>query len=489
MEYEAVIGLEVHVQLKTQTKMFSRAPYHFGGEPNTLTDPVVLGLPGALPVMNLAAIRQCTRMGLLFGCKIAQRCKWDRKHYFYPDNPKNYQISQYDQPLCTGGEVEIEVVGPARNIMGPHRKIALTRIHLEEDPAKLNHAGGHSLVDYNRSSVPLAELVTEPVLCSADECVAFLNALRVNLANAGISDCDMEKGQMRCDANVSLRPRGQTAFGIRTETKNLNSVSAVKAAVEKQIKIQAKRLDNGATIDQETLRFDMETQTFTVLRSKEDAHDYRYFPDPDLMPVELTADQLDAWRRDLPELVFDKQRRYIETMQLPYTITSVICHDKGLSDYFEAALAVNAKNPKGVANFIINDLLRELSAAALEGSQAIADSKVTPAAVAELVELTDTGVITKQNAKAAFVELFKNGGHPKAVAETMGFLGGATDTGELEALCMESMRQNAKAVQQFKDGNEKAINSLKGPIMKATKGKANPQQVDEILRKLILENA
>lgn len=485
MEYEAVIGLEVHVQLKTDTKIFSRTPYRFGEEPNTLTDPVVLGLPGALPVINVEAIRQCARMGLLFGCNIAERCKWDRKNYFYPDNPKNYQISQYDMPLCEGGKVEIEVVGPARNIMGEHREIELTRIHLEEDPAKLNHEGGHSLVDYNRSSVPLAEMVTEPVIRSADECVAFLNALRVNLSNAGISDCDMEKGQMRCDANVSLRPKGSNELGTRTETKNLNSVSAVKAAVEQQIKIQTRKLNNGEKVDQDTLRFDMESQKFTVLRSKEDAHDYRYFPDPDLMPVELSSEQVAEWKSDLPELVFDQQRRYMETMELPYTVTSVICHDKALSDYFEAALKTYSKNPQGIANVIINDLLRELSAGAEEGSLPLSASQATPEAVARLVQLTDEGTLTKQNAREVFAVLFKSGGDAKATADNMGFIGGQTDSGELEALCQQAIDGNAKAVQQFKEGNAKAINSLKGPIMKATKGKANPKLVDELLRKLI----
>jgi len=484
MEYEVVIGLEVHVQLKTRTKIFSSAPYSFAQEPNTLTDPVVLGLPGTLPVLNIEAVRQCALMGVLFDCEIAKRCKWDRKNYFYPDNPKNYQISQYDQPLCIGGQVEIELPGPSRNVMGEHKHIRLTRIHLEEDPAKLNHGGTDSLVDYNRSGVALAEIVTDPDLRSSDECVAFLNALRMNLANAGVSDCDMEKGQMRCDANVSLRPKGSEVLGTRSETKNLNSVSAVKAAVESEIRRQKKILDKGELVVQETRRWDMEEGKSYTLRTKEEAHDYRYFPDPDLMPVELGDDFIADLKTRKPEPVFTRQERFFKKYDLPYTVTSVLCPVRELADFFEAA-AKDCKNPQMVANLVANDLLRELSAGSETGSLSLSESKITPAMLAELVTLVDAKTISKQIARDVFIEMFQSGEMPAAIVERKG-LKQTSDTGQLEELCKEAMAQNEKAVQQVREGKDKAINAMKGYVMKQTKGSADPQLVDEILRKLIL---
>lgn len=487
MEYETVIGLEVHVQLKTRTKVFSSAPYSFAQEPNTLTDPVVLGLPGTLPVLNVEAVRQCALLGILFDADISKRCKWDRKNYFYPDNPKNYQISQYDQPLCLGGEVEIELPGPSRNIMGEHKRVRLTRVHLEEDPAKLNHGAGESLVDYNRSGVALAEIVTEPDLRSSDECVAFLNALRMNLANAGVSDCDMEKGQMRCDANVSLRPVGSDKLGTRTEMKNLNSVSAVKAAVEYEVRRQRKILQKGEMVVQETRRWDMEGGTSYSLRGKEEAHDYRYFPDPDLMPVELSEEFLDEVRSRRVESVFEQQRRFFEEYDLPYTVTSVLCPDRELAAFFEAA-AKECGNPRAVANLVANDLLRELGAAESPGMMKLSDSRVTPAHIAELVRLVDERVISKQISKDVLSELFQSGEMPGAIVERKG-LKQTSDTGELEKLCADAIAGNAKAVQQVKEGKDKAINALKGPVMKATRGSADPALVDEILRRLIDEQA
>ena len=280
MKFETVIGLEIHVQLKTRTKMFTSAPYAYGAPPNTLTDAVVLGLPGTLPVLNHHAIEQCAKLGLMLGCDIAEVCKWDRKNYFYPDSPKNYQLTQNEQPLCLGGRVEIELPGPSRNVEGAHRWVTLNRIHLEEDPGKLTHEAFDTLIDFNRAGVPLAEIVTEPDLFSSTEAVAFLNALRNLIVSAGISDCDMEKGQLRCDANVSLRPVGSEALGTRTEMKNLNSISNVKAAIEYEIERQTEQLEAGENVLQETRRWNVESGTSFSLRSKEEAHDYRYFPDP-----------------------------------------------------------------------------------------------------------------------------------------------------------------------------------------------------------------
>ena len=483
MEYEPVIGLEVHVQLKTDTKMFTRAPYRYGEDPNTLTNPVVLGMPGTLPVMNLKAIEMTIQAGLLLGCKIPETCKWDRKNYFYPDMPKNYQISQFDQPICDGGEVEIEMLGPSRNVMGEHRKVQLTRIHLEEDVGKLTHYDSESLVDYNRAGTPLIEIVSEPDLYSPDEAFAYLTALRNCLVAAGISECDMEKGQMRCDANVSIRPVGTKELGTKVEIKNLNTISGVRNGIAYEIQRQTLAKENNTPIVQETRRWNADENYTTSMRSKEMAHDYRYFPDPDLMPVKVSKDWTDCLAKDLPELPFDKQRRYMEELDLPYTITSVLCPDKPLADFFEEALQTCNK-PKQVANFIANDLLRELSNAGEHGSMPLKESKVTPAHIAELVQLIDKGDISNQIAKEVFPEMFQSGDMPGKIVEAKG-LKQSTDTGELEAHCKQAIEENPKPVEEFKSGKENAINALKGKVMKATRGKANPKLVDEILRKLL----
>ncbi len=485
MDYEPVIGLEIHVQIKTRTKMFTAAPYEYGSAPNTLTDPVVLGLPGTLPVLNHEAIEKCAQLGLMLGCEIAEVCKWDRKNYFYPDSPKNYQLTQNEQPLCLGGKVEIELADAARNAEGEHRWVTLNRIHLEEDPGKLTHESFETVIDFNRAGVPLAEIVTEPDLRSSDEAVAFLNALRNLIVYAGISDCDMEKGQLRCDANVSLRPVGSTKLGTRTEMKNLNSISNVKAAIEYEIARQTEVLESGGTVVQETRRWDAAQGVSFSLRSKEEAHDYRYFPDPDLMPVALDRDRVEALRAALPERPFDKQRRFEKEFGLPYTVTTVLCPSRELSEFFEAALATH-NAPQLIANYVANDLLRELSAGAEHGSQdlRVSDCRLTPAHVGALAKLIDEGVISKQIAKEVFTEMFATGAMPGEIVEQKG-LQQSNDSGEIEALCREAIAGNAKAVQQYKDGNEKALNALKGPVMKATQGKANPAMLDELLKKLI----
>ena len=477
MNYEAVIGLEVHVQVKTRAKMFSRVAAGFGAPPNTLTDPVVLALPGALPVMNQAAVEQAIRVGLMLGCEIAPVCKWDRKNYFYPDSPKNYQISQYDQPLCRGGAVEIELPGAARNVMGEHKRIPLTRIHLEEDVGKLNHLARESLVDYNRAGTPLMEIVSEPALHSAAEAFAYLTALRLVMIYGGISDCDMEKGQMRCDANVSIRPAGATALGTKVELKNLNSISFVRDGIAAEIERQIAVVDGGGTIVQETRDYDGQTGTSQSLRSKEMAHDYRYFPDPDLMPV--TVDE--AWkarlRGSLPELPYDKQRRFFSEYRLPYTITSVLVPEPGLSDYLEAAAKLGGK-PQAAANWIANDLLRELGGA----TAGLAECKIRPAHLAGLVKLVDAGVVSSNLAKEVFGEMFRTGETPDAVVERRG-LRQSTDAGELERWCAAALAANPKSVADFKAGKEHAINAMKGFVMKQSQGRANPKLVDEILRR------
>jgi len=479
MSYEAVIGLEVHVQLKTRSKMFTRVAAGYGLPENTLTDPVVLALPGTLPVMNKEALDKIIKAGLLLGCDIAPVCKWDRKNYFYPDSPKNYQISQYDQPMCRGGFVEIELPGLARNIMGEHKRIALTRIHLEEDVGKLNHVEGASLVDFNRAGTPLMEIVSEPAIRSADEAFAYLTALKTVMVYGGISDCDMEKGQVRCDANISIRPAGSSGLGTKVELKNLNSISFVRDGIAQEIRRQTAVVEAGGKIEQETRDYDGQTGLSQSLRSKEMAHDYRYFPDPDLMPVEVDENWKSAIRATCPELPFDRQRRFMEQYGVPYTITSVLVPDHELGDFFEEAARACGK-PQAAGNWIVNDLLRELGSARI----GLALSKVRPAHVAGLVRLLEEGVILSNAAKEVFVDMFQTGDMPEAVVARKG-LKAETNLGELERWCSEAIAANPKSVADFKGGKESALNAFKGPVMRAAKGKADPKRVDEMLRRLL----
>ncbi len=479
MTYEAVIGLEVHVQLKTRSKMFSRVGAGYGHPENTLTDPVVLALPGTLPVMNKEALDKTIMAGLLLGCEIAPECKWDRKNYFYPDLPKNYQISQYDQPLCRGGFVEIELPGPARNVMGEHKRIALTRIHLEEDVGKLNHGEGVSLVDFNRAGTPLMEIVSEPAIHSADEAFAYLTALKTVMIYGAISDCDMEKGQLRCDANISIRPAGSASLGTKVELKNLNSFSFVRDGIASEVRRQIAVVEAGGVVAQETRDYDGQTGESKSLRSKEMAHDYRYFPDPDLMPVRVGDEWKSAVRALCPELPFDKQRRLQKDYGVPYTITSVLVPDRGLSDFFEEAARL-CDNPKAAANWIANDLLRELGSARLS----LAQSKVRPSHVAGLVKLVETGAIVSNAAKEVFIDMFQTGDPPDRVVARKG-LGADVGAGELERWCSEAVAANPKSAADFRAGKESAINAFKGPVMRAAKGRADPRRVDEILRRLL----
>jgi len=495
MKYEATIGLEVHIHLKTRTKMFSRVAIGYGHEPNTLTDAGTLALPGTLPVLNKAAIDQIIRAGLLVNCRIADVCSWDRKNYFYPDASKNYQLTQSARPICIGGSVEIELPGPARNIMGAHKTIPLNRIHLEEDVAKLNHHATDSLIDFNRCGAALMELVTEPALSSGDEAAAFLTILRATMQQGGVSDCDMEKGQMRADANVSIRPAGSPTLGTRVEMKNLNSISFVRDAIHHEIKRQAAILEKGGSIVQETRDYDGLTGASQSLRTKEDAHDYRYFPDPDLMPVRIDDAWRDAIAATLPERPFDRQRRLMADYKLPYTITSVLIWDKPLADYFDAAMQLAGPDAPALAqpigNWLTNDLLRELGAARVNtgASQTLADAaaKIPPAHLVALVRLIAAGTLTSTAAREVFSEMFATGDAPESIADRRGLKTAPADTGELEQWCRAAIAANAKAAAEFRAGKESAINGLKGPVMKASKGKANPKLVDETLRRLLAE--
>jgi len=480
-DHEAVIGLEVHVQVKTRSKMFTRAAAGYGFPENTLTDPVVLALPGTLPVMNRAALDAVVKAGLMLGCEIAEVCKWDRKNYFYPDSPKNYQISQYDQPICRGGSVEIELPGPARNIMGEHKRIPLTRIHLEEDVGKLSHFAHESLIDFNRAGTPLMEIVTEPAMHTADEAFAFLTALKMVMVCGGISDCDMEKGQLRCDANISVRPAGTTGLGTKVELKNLNSISFVRDGIAHEIARQLAIVRSGGTIDQETRDFDGQTGASQSLRSKEQAHDYRYFPEPDLMPVKVDEAWKQRLRASCPELPFDRQRRLYGQYQLPYTITSVLIPDRELGDYFEKAAAMSGQ-PQAAGNWVVNDLLRELGQAKLP----LAQCKVRPEDLADLVKLVSSGTIPTPAAREVFAEMFKSGEKPEGIIERRGLKTGASSD-DLERWCREAIAGDPRAVAEFRAGKESAINALKGPVMRAAKGKANPRTVDETLRRLLAQ--
>jgi aspartyl-tRNA(Asn)/glutamyl-tRNA(Gln) amidotransferase subunit B len=474
--YEPVIGLEVHVQLKTATKAFSRSLCNGGGGPNQTTDPVVMGLPGALPVLNREAVRQTVRAGLLFHCHIARISSWDRKNYFYPDSPKNFQITQQAHPLCIGGEVEIELLGDARNIMGRHRMVQLNRIHLEEDVGKLIHGDNCSYVDFNRAGIPLAEIVSEPDLHTADEAVAYLNALRIYLSHAGVSDCDMEKGQMRCDVNVSLRPIGMDELGIRVELKNLNSISAVRNAIDYEISRQTALLRRGEAISRETRRWEMERGRSQAMRHKENLNDYCYFPDPDLPAVHLSEEEICELRESLPELPFDRQRRYMAEWQLPYTITSVLYPSRQLCEYFDAAVRRH-NNPKAIANLIANDLLR-----LTENLDEVLQP--SPENLADLVALVDGGKLSKQAAQDLLAIIHQTGEAPFVAANRLALLGNALDEGELKEICRGVIADNPKAVAEFRSGKNNAINALKGATMK--KCRADPAAIDHILRQLLL---
>ena len=484
-DWEVVIGLEVHVQLHTRAKVFASSPWGFGKEPNEQVDPVVLGLPGTLPVVNREAVEKSILFGLVVGASVPEHCSWDRKNYFYPDNPKNYQLTQKDFPVVVGGQVEIELPGASRNVMGEHKFIRIHHAHLEEDVGKLSHAGSGSLVDYNRAGVPLLEIVTEPDLRSSAEAEAFLRSLVAMLTQAGVADCDMEKGQLRCDCNVSIRRQGAEKLGTRTETKNLNSISSVRDTVIYETARQIRELEAGRSITQETRGWNAELARGYVLRDKEDAHDYRYFPDPDIPTLKISRETVTRLSALVPENLYDRQRRYIEKLGLPYTAASVLVNDRALAEWFELAVAAHPTNPSGIANLVANDLLRDLAASAT-APVLLSSCLIKPAQLAGLVKLTDDGVISKQQAKEVFTEMFKSGQDAAAIVDAKG-LRQNSDTGELEKIVQEVIADPAvaKSIAEYRAGNEKAINALKGPIMKRTQGKANPVLIDQLLRKFL----
>lgn len=480
MNYIATIGLEVHVQLKTRSKMFCTCPVEFGAEPNTHTCPVCLGLPGALPVMNHEALRMTVLTGLMLGCDIAPVSKFDRKNYFYPDMSKNYQISQYDMPLCTNGSVPLHGMAypkdAQKDIAVPEKDVRLVRIHLEEDVAKSFHFEKSTGIDFNRAGTPLMEIVTQPEINSPEEAFAFLTSLKQILIYGAVSDADMEKGQLRCDCNVSVRPATQAQLGGKIEIKNMNSISGVRRALDYEIQRQIGILDNGGKIEQETRGWDDAAAETFLMRTKEFAHDYRYFPDPDLVPVKTDVLLADV-RPRVPELPRAKRARFVEQYQVSPYDAGVLANDLDLARYFEAA-AKRAKKPKTVANWILNDLQNELG----NVGKNITECLIPPEALDELVHLIDNGKISGKQAKEVFAEMFASGKRAGVIVKEKG-IKQLSDASAIEELCEQVIAANPKPVADFKAGNSASLNFLKGEVMKLSKGKANPQLVGEIFER------
>lgn len=472
MEYEAVIGLETHVQLKTRTKMWCGCANEYGADANTNVCPVCLGLPGVLPVPNEEALRKTALTGYLLNCDVPGYAKWDRKNYFYPDNPKNYQLTQLDFPSTICGFVEFELNGALE-------KVRINRAHLEEDVGKSFHFTDYSGVDFNRAGVPLLEIVTEPDITSADMAYEYLNALKSILEYGGVSDCDMEKGQVRCDVNISVRPKGQSELGEKIEIKNMNSFSGVRRAAEFEVARQIDVLESGGQLIQETRRWDDDAGITDSMRTKEDAHDYRYFPDPDLMPHRPTMEWLAEVKQDVVELPLARKRRLMKEYQLPESDAEVFVAEAALGNYFEEA-AQGVTQSKLVANWVINNLQAKL----VETESSVADLKFAPSAIGELIGLVEGGQISSKIAQEVFLDMFNTGHKPKAIVEEQGLLQ-VSDSGELEAFCREAIDANPGPVDDFRNGKEAALNFLKGQVMKASRGKANPQVVGELLAKIL----
>ena len=466
--YEAVIGLEVHVQIRTARKMFCNCPNQYGGEPNTNTCPVCMGYPGTLPVPNREAIRKTVVAGLMCGCEIAERCKFDRKSYFYPDLVKNYQISQYDQPLCKDGKIHIFGKGFSGEPMAD-KYIGLTRIHLEEDPGKSTHYANCTGLDYNRSGVPLMEIVSEPDMRSADEAYAYLTALKQIMEYADVSDCDMEKGQMRCDVNVSIRPRGQKEFGTKVEVKNLNSFRSAHRAINYEIKRQIVALESGEVITQDTRGWNDEAGETVVQRTKENANDYRYFPEPDLLPIEFTKEDVEAIRATLTELPEAMRNRYVADFGLTDYDAHVLTLDRALAAYFEKA-AAKSSAPKSVANWINTELLRVLG----EKGLAIKECPIPPEDLCELVDLVQKGAITGKVGKAVFETMFDSGKKPADIVKEQG-LAQVSDEGAILEMVDAVIAANPAQVEQYKAGKTAVLQFFVGQLMKQSRGKANPQ--------------
>ena len=474
-QYETVIGLEVHVELATKTKIFCGCSTAFGGAPNTHTCPVCTGMPGSLPVLNKQVVEYAAAVGLATNCTITQNCKFDRKNYFYPDNAQNYQISQLYLPICRNGHVDIELED------GTTKQIRIHEIHMEEDAGKLVHDDWEdvSLVDYNRSGVPLIEIVSEPDMRSAEEVIAYLDKLRLIVQYLGVSDCKLQEGSMRADVNLSVREAGSTEFGTRTETKNLNSFSAISRCIENEVARQIDLIESGEKVVQETRRWDDNKEYSYAMRSKEDAQDYRYFPDPDLVPVSISDEWLDRIRKAQPEFKTEKMKRYKEEFGIPDYDINIITDSKKLADIFEAATAICNK-PKKVSNWIMGETMRLLK----EKDMDAADISFTPENFAKLIELVEAGSINNSVAKDVFVKVFDEDVDPDKYIEENG-LKQVNDEGALKAAIEKVIADNPQSVEDYRNGKKQAIGYLVGQTMKAMQGKANPGMVNKLLQELL----
>lgn len=471
-DYEVVIGLEVHAELSTKTKIFCSCPTEFGGEPNTHTCPICMAMPGTLPVLNEKVVEYAVKAGLATNCEIARNSKNDRKNYFYPDLPKSYQISQFDKPLCEHGYVEIE------DDEGNPKKIRLTRIHIEEDAGKLNHNefGGGSLVDLNRAGVPLIESVSEPDLRSAKEAEKYLRKIKSIFEYIEVSDCKMQEGSLRADVNVSVRKKGATEFGTRTEMKNMNSFRAIVRAIDYEASRQIEVLEEGGKIEQETLRWDdVSGRTFSM-RDKEDAQDYRYFPDPDLVAISLSDEYIEKIRAKLPELPESRKKRYLEEFGLSEKDARLLTASKYLSDLFEKAEEIT-QNAKAVANWILSDISRILNEKEMEPDQI----PFTADELAKVIQLIEKGTISSAIAKKVVEELFENPKDPEKIIEEKGWIQ-ISDEGAILAVVQKILEANPQSVADFKAGKDRALGFLVGQAMKETKGKANPQMLNQMFK-------
>jgi aspartyl-tRNA(Asn)/glutamyl-tRNA(Gln) amidotransferase subunit B len=472
--YEAVIGLEVHVELKTRSKIFCSSATEFGADPNSHVCPVCLGLPGVLPVVNRQVVAYAIKAALALNCEIAEFCKFDRKNYYYPDMPKNYQISQYDLPLARNGYLEIEVDGR-------RKRVGIVRLHMEEDTGKLVHQGTitttpYSLVDYNRAGVPLIEIVSAPDLRTPEEARAYMEKLRSVIQYTGVSDCRMEEGSLRCDANVSVRPVGSRELGVKTEIKNLNSFRSLQRALAYEIQRQIEVLEEGGRIVQETRTWDEGRGVTLSMRTKEEAHDYRYFPEPDLVPLVIDRAWVEEIRRTLPELPDARRARFMEQYGLSAYDAGVLTATREMADYFEECLQ-HYPDPKTVANWVMGDLSRLLNAANAE----ITACRVRPAQLGQMLRLIDRGTISGKIGKALLEEMFISGRDPEEIVREKGLVQ-ITDEGALAAVVEEVMAAHPKVVEDYRKGKEKALGFLVGQVMKATKGKASPEVVNRLFR-------
>ena len=469
MKFETIIGLEVHVELKTKSKIFSSSPNAFGDEPNANVNPKDLGYPGTLPVLNEEAVNYGMKAAMALNCDIASKMVFDRKHYFYPDNPAAYQISQDDKPLAENGWIEIEVDGKKK-------KIGIERIHLEEDAGKLTHVGDGSLVDYNRQGTPLIEIVSNPDIRSPEEAYQYLTKLKSIIQYTGVSDVRMEEGSLRCDANISLRPVGQEQFGTKIELKNLNSFAFVKAALEYEEKRQAKILSEGGELQQETRRYDEKTKKTILMRVKSDADDYRFLPDPDLVPIYIDDEWKERIRKEIPELPDARKRRYVDEYDLPEYDAGVLTATKEMADFFEETVALGA-NAKQASNW----LMGEVSGYMNKHLKELHELAITPEGLAKLIKLIEDGTISSKIAKKVFAELVENGTDPEKYVKEHGLVQ-ISDEGQLREIVLQVLEENEQSVADYKAGKGRALGFLVGQVMKATKGQANPQLVNKILK-------